>query len=125
MIFKCCLITRSLVTLGMSADIIVREWEVINFGDNRTFHYLSYAISQEDRKLYDSLELFIQKCIRKHIKIIDTEIVKLLKPYASKAYKMLGKDKFFEGLKRLIKDIADCDIKDLYVEADKINYKMR
>ena len=65
-------------------------------------------------------------CItNKNKKIIDTEFVKLLKPYASKAYKIYSKDKFFEGVKRLIQDIGDCDINDLYVEVDKSNYRFR
>ena len=103
--------------------MIIKEWDVIEVGKQK-YHYLSYIICQQDYKLYNTLELFIQKCIRKRIKIIDTEIVKLLKPYASRAYKIYGKDKFFEGVKSLIEDIAG-NINDLYVEADKSDYRMR
>jgi len=108
-------------------DLIVGEWEVIYA--NQKYHYLSYILYQEDINLYNSLEKFLIKCIRKNINIVDTSFVKLLKPYAREAYKRYGKEKFFEGVKQLVRDVMinlDADkFDELYVEDDKENYRLR
>jgi hypothetical protein len=52
---------------------------------------------------------------------VDTEFIKLIKPYAPHACRKYGKVKFFEGVKRLIYDIVDNSAKfeELYIS----NYK--
>jgi len=106
-------------------DLVVGEWEVISAG-SQTYHFLSYMLYQEDINLYNSLERFLRKCVRKNIYIVDTCFVKLLKPYALHSYKKYGMVKFFEGVKGLVRDIMinldDNKFDELYVEADKENY---
>jgi hypothetical protein len=101
-------------------NLVVGEWEVIYAG-SQEYHYLSYMLYQEDINLYNNLERFLTKCIHKNIKIVDTEFIKLIKPYATHACRKYGKVKFFEGVKRLIYDIVDNPDKfeELYIS----NYK--
>jgi hypothetical protein len=109
-------------------NLVVGEWEVISAGSQK-YHYLSYILYQEDINLYNSLERFVKMCVRKNIYIVDTSFVKLLKPYAREAHKRYGKEKFFEGVKRLVRDIMSGDdfdkFEELYVEDDKENYRLR